>query len=94
MPFKRFILLYADINNINIQFGTVAAVAWNSASINLTFGTAYKSFYNIQLTTQGKDHAVDSACYEEKTLTSIRVISGFQGGNNNGATVQWLAIGH
>lgn len=76
-----------------MQFGTVAAVAWSSSSINLIFPSAYSNFYNIQLTTEGRSHAVDSACYEAKSLTSIRVISGCQAGANSGAEVQWFTIG-
>lgn len=81
-------------NTVLIQWGVVLAVAYNSTDLNLVFPISYTMFYNIQLTTEGTNHAVDSSCYEEKTLISIRVISGNQAGANKNAEVQWLAIGY
>ena len=77
------------------QGGVISAVAYDSSSINLVYLKTFRdNYYNFQATTAGTDHAVDSACYEAKSATGIRVISGNQSGSNAGTDVQWLACGY
>lgn len=77
------------------QGGEISAVAYDSSSINLTFLKAFRDAnYNFQATTESTNHAVDSACYEAKSATGVRVISGNQAGANVGTPVQWIAFGY